>query len=805
MGKLREVFGAVVVCLLCALLLANGGQVADPGWRVGDVANRDIKAPYPFDYEDEAATQAHREEAATAVAPVYEFDAGLASRLRAKVAQAFDVGRRRTSEALLEERKHGRNELAPETVADIGQDFLRQLGISLRAEDVEALVSRGFDLRIETISNELLAYAMSSYVIADRTYLPPQEQPLSVVRIMNDSREELRLRSFDEIRTVEEMRGTLTLFALEHYPDADVELVRLATSIAKTQIRANLNYNQLETVDRRRDAQADVVRVVQHVARGTSVVRDGDVVSEQQVALLAQLRAHHGSKGFFATSSSIFAFLLVVMFTIHRFARACFRKYTRSPRELAAMGILLVLVAALDRLAVGLANPVVGLIDGGMSPLAFWYIVPVAGVVLLVRILINAETALVLALGATAICGIAMEGQALFVFYFLVSGVTAAWGIGRNRERRVILWSGVMTGMTNAAFVLFLALVRVNVFEETAPADLNPLFDMGFAFAGGVLSAFLVLGLVPLFELGGFVTDLQLLELANLDHPLLRNLMLRAPGTYHHSVMVGALSEAAAEAIGANALLSRVCSYFHDIGKAVRPQYFVENQTDGVDRHERLTPYQSAQVIIDHVRDGGAIAREHKLPKPIIDNIYMHHGDGLVFYFYVKARETDPDVDPDDFRYPGPRPNTREAGIIMLADKIEAACRSIRNPTPENISDMIRKIINSVMAEGQLQDCPLTLKELYIIADTFKKTVLAIHHHRIAYPDKPLPVARPAGATQERPPQEAVITLEMPAGELVRPRPTPPESPQSAVDWESPDYLPTEEREWTDDRKSNPH
>lgn len=431
---------------------------------------------------------------------------------------------------------------------------------------------------------------------------------------------------------------------------------------------------------------------------------------------------------------------------------------------------------------------------------SLWYLTPVAGAVLLLRILVNTEAALVFAAVAAVLAGIVMDQGVLFAAYFLVSSVTASWAVGRHRERRAMLRAGFITGLVNTAFVLALALLRLNLQGMEAVGSVA--WSLAFAFLGGLAAGFLVLALVPLFELAGFVTDLQLLELANLDHPLMRNLMLRAPGSYHHSVMVGALAEAAAEAIGANALQARVCAYFHDIGKAVRPQYFVENQTDGINRHERLTPYQSAQVIIDHVRDGGAIARQHKLPRPILDNIFMHHGDGLVPYFFRRAREQDPSVDVADFRYPGPKPNTREAGIIMLADKIEAACRSIRHPTPETISEMIQRIINSVMAEGQLRDCPLTLKELYTIAETFKTTVLAIHHHRIAYPDKPLPTARQAAGPELEPPRDPVITLEIPAAELASSLNTRvgeggsplrlrrDDDSTEVVDYESPEYLP---------------
>jgi putative nucleotidyltransferase with HDIG domain len=228
-----------------------------------------------------------------------------------------------------------------------------------------------------------------------------------------------------------------------------------------------------------------------------------------------------------------------------------------------------------------------------------------------------------------------------------------------------------------------------------------------------------------------------MLELASLNHPLMKQLMLRAPGTYHHSVIVGTLAEAACEAIGANGLQAKIAAYFHDIGKALKPRYFVENQRGGVNRHNELSPEQSAAIIISHVTEGARMAREHKLPQPIIDNILMHHGTGILQYFFAKAKleATDPSrVDEAVYRYPGPKPNTREAGVIMLSDKVEAATRTIKNPTEANVRAMINRIVNSVMADDQFSDCPMTFREIYTVADTFVTVLMGIYHQRIEYP-----------------------------------------------------------------------
>jgi hypothetical protein len=268
-----------------------------------------------------------------------------------------------------------------------------------------------------------------------------------------------------------------------------------------------------------------------------------------------------------------------------------------------------------------------------------------------------------------------------------------------------------------------------------------------------------------------------MLELASLNHPVMRQLMLRAPGSYHHSVVVGTLAEAACDAVGANALQARVAAYFHDIGKALKPQYFIENQRGMVNRHTTIDPTTSARIIIGHVIEGGRMAKEHGLPQPIVDNIAMHHGTGLLRFFYERARATaeDPDaVDIEQFRYPGPKPNTREAGIIMLADKVEAATRTIREPSEESFRAMIQEIINSVIADGQFEDCPLTFEELYRIADTFVQVLMGIHHQRVEYPatrhiSRGLTPATPATTPQspaggeQRAMRGSVITLEIPS------------------------------------------
>jgi hypothetical protein len=216
--------------------------------------------------------------------------------------------------------------------------------------------------------------------------------------------------------------------------------------------------------------------------------------------------------------------------------------------------------------------------------------------------------------------------------------------------------------------------------------------------------------------------------------------MIEVPGTYHHSMVVGTMVEAAASEIGANPLLAKVCGYYHDIGKIKKPLYFVENQEDGINRHDRLAPSMSSLILISHVKDGMEMARENKLGQAIIDTIEQHHGTSLIQYFYDKAKKQkgEENVNIDDFRYPGPRPQTREAGLVMLADALEAASRTLENPTPSRIQRLVQELINKIFSDGQLDNCELTLKDLHNIARSFKKILTGIHHHRIEYPETAL-------------------------------------------------------------------
>jgi len=371
----------------------------------------------------------------------------------------------------------------------------------------------------------------------------------------------------------------------------------------------------------------------------------------------------------------------------------------------------------------------------GVNPLALAFGTPLAAGPLLVALFLGAPAGMLMALCLGVLTGF-MWSQPLGVFcFYLVTGVMAAHCAQGGRTRLSLISAGIMASAAGALALLGLALLRGWFFS------LDFVLALAAVGVGGPLAGMLTAGAAPLVEMAfGYNTDARLMELASLDHPALQELMLRAPGTYHHSLVVGSLVEAAAREIGANHLLARVAALYHDIGKIKKPAYFIENQRLGPNRHEKLAPSMSALILISHVKEGVEIARRHRLGQPIIDIMAQHHGSRLIHFFYNKAvecRRASGQSEPaqENFRYPGPRPQTREAGLVMLADTVEAAARSLENPTPSRIQGLVQSQINKVFAEGQLDECELTLKDLHKIAKSFNNILNGIFHHRVEYPE----------------------------------------------------------------------
>ena len=359
-----------------------------------------------------------------------------------------------------------------------------------------------------------------------------------------------------------------------------------------------------------------------------------------------------------------------------------------------------------------------------------YYFIPVAIIPMISMLLFNSlEITYFLAL-ATSVSLASLTPEPFKAwFIFMVSSIFAALLLKGARKRTTVIWAGAIAGILQLAGIL--------LFEHFRFA--NPERYLTIA-ACGLLSGIITLGVLPLFEyLLQSVTNISLLELADFHHPVLQRMLLEAPGTYHHSLIVGNLSDTACATIGANALLARIGAYYHDIGKLQKPEYFIENQEMQKNKHDALSPTMSKLIIMNHVKEGIELAKKYKLQPVLWDFIRQHHGKSLVYYFYRRAledREEDQEVAEEGFRYPGPKPNSKETAIVLLADSVEAATRSLKDPTPAKIEEVVHKIINNKFIDGQLDECELTLKDIERISGVFTRILSGIYHSRVNYPQE---------------------------------------------------------------------
>jgi putative nucleotidyltransferase with HDIG domain len=425
--------------------------------------------------------------------------------------------------------------------------------------------------------------------------------------------------------------------------------------------------------------------------------------------------------GFFISS--------VLMFILYRDIMRYKPAYTKKYNMLLLLGLLLISTLLIGRLfAYLLLSLSKGLEYKSLDSALFG--IPIAAGAMFVSLLFDFHTAITFSFTVSLLTGLWLQ-DASFAVYAFVGSITAAFSVIRCKKRSGLLKGGGYVIAANVVTVIIILLFKGDLFTEKGPPSIL------FASLGGMTVAAIVSLLLPLIEYSFKVTtDISLLELLDLNQPIMKNLMISAPGTYHHSVIVGNLVESAAEAAGVNPLLARVSAYYHDIGKIKMPDYFIENQGGPVSRHEKLTPHMSSMIIVNHVKEGVELAWQYKLPEPIIDIIEQHHGTMLVSYFYQKAKEKGEELLPvaEDYKYHGPRPQTRVAALVMTADAVEAASRVLTDPTPARITSLVDRIINHIFLEGQLDECELTLKDIHEIKKRFTYILTGIFHRRVDYP-----------------------------------------------------------------------
>jgi len=712
----RQLILALLLAAVLAIIIVPKGGLTPDYYLPGDIAGRDIKAPADLNILDQVLSEKKRVESERAVLPLYDYDPASG--------RSFVVG----LEALLN--------TPVEPTADDGVESQPSAGQLLQVEldEQEVKLLDQLAKRPEDVVN--VAQALRSLLrlrILGNLELYQKDLEKGVVLRNLESDKETEIHDLNGAIGVDQITPLLLKELKESKVASGGKLKLLAKLLAKG-IRPNLTFNQNETETRKKLARESAAPVFFQVKKGEMIVREGERVSEEQILKLHEMR-NLGSQGnTLRTAFALTLSVILLFWSAHLFGLRNIRKYRPDNRDFLFICTTFVGQIVLIKLAIFISNALEGAFPY-IESTSYHYIIPFAVGAMLVRIVLNSEVALIFSIISAMLVGVLFGNSLTVAFFALVGSLVGAHHVKHCKQRTVLYKAALYVGLVNMFLVLGLHLM------SSLPFDLQLLFKLLFAFCGGLLAAVIVTGTVPLVEVVfKYTTDIKLLELANMNAPVLRELMIQAPGTYHHSIIVGNLVESAAEAINANPLLSRVAAYYHDIGKIRKPLYFIENNRgEGRNRHDKLAPSMSALILMAHVKDGIELGREHKLGQELLDIIRQHHGTTLIKFFYDKAKNSaDPEmqqVDERDYRYPGPKPQTREAALIMLADAVEAASRTLTDPTSARIQGMVQKIIGNIFIDGQLDECELTLKDLHQIAKSFNRVLAGIFHQRVDYPE----------------------------------------------------------------------
>jgi putative nucleotidyltransferase with HDIG domain len=646
---------------------------------VGDVAAEDIRAPRAVSFVSTSETEAARAEAEAAVPPIY-LEIRPPAEIRSRQLAALDA-EVTAVQAVLAERDAGN--LSPaETQAGIDE-----AAPSLRATQIAFLAT--------------LPTAEWNVLAAEARRVLDQAQA-----------GELREDAMAEARQATREAVSVDLAADER---------EIAGDLAAAHLAANLAFSADATAAARQEARAVVEPVRVTVQANEAVVRAGDPITTLDLEKLTELGLTEPEDEVlpvigYGVMAALLAILLVGF--LWRFQPAIWHR----PRSLTLFLLILLVSATVLRLT------------GDRTIVT--YLVPTSAAVMLTGLLLGGAAGGAMAIGLAVVAGLVNDAALGPVMYVAAGGFASLVIIMQAERLNAFVRAGLVLAMVNVAVVVAFGLL--DGLDATGIAQL--------ALAGVANAALSVIlavgGFAVLGNVFGILTVFQMLELANPANPLLRRLLLETPGTYHHSVMVGNLAERAAETIGADPLLARVAAYYHDIGKMKNPLAFIENQAGGPNIHDELSPETSARIIAAHVRDGVELAQEYNLPAQVASFIPQHHGTAVMGYFAGKAAEEGGEPDPEHFRYPGPKPQSREAAIVMLADGVEAAVRSLPRKEDADIREMVDRIVDGRLSDGQLDDSNLTLRDIGRIRESFVEQLLGMYHQRISYPENVLPIER---------------------------------------------------------------
>ncbi|WP_027630958.1 HD family phosphohydrolase [Ruminiclostridium cellobioparum] len=691
-NNVQRMFLVLITVLIAFIIIETGAQPTKYKLSVGDVSRYDI--PAPRDIVNEVLTEQNRLAAMENVEPVTKEDTKAFVEVIYKKDDFFKAvaGSRSSVEK-----------------------YLKDMGISSRDENYAQYLKDAQNIAINSLSGQ----------VKKQGIILSQDQISYLVTKATDSEMEIfeeltrRLISESMAEEVTESNLAIHLHRLQNSYQSEQGISQELKNIGEHLVRSILKPNRIVDADatakKKEEAYNDNANIVK-IKKESRIISFGDIVTDDKLKLLEDLNLleKNGKYDYLFSAGILFVILFLTTLT------ALFlRKYNKDIYNRRKDILLICLIITIILV---LARYLFTFYDG--------LVIPIFMGTMLVATLLNIETAVVINCILTIGISVMSKGNLKFLYLGLICGVISAFMVSKANQRSRMSMNGVLLGLINTVFIVCLDFIYKSDSKTI-------LIDSAVVFLNGFVSMILTIGFLPFLESAfNIVTPLKLLELSNPNHPLLKKLLIEAPGTYHHSLMVGNLAEIAAEDLGANALLARTGAYFHDVGKLKRPDFFKENQLTE-NPHDRMTPNLSTLVITSHTKDGLDIAAKYKLPQSILDIIKQHHGTTLVAYFYHKALkgEGEAEIKQEDYRYDGPKPQTREAAVVMLADSVEAAVRSMNDKTEAKIEALIRKIIKDKLDDGQLDNCQLTLNDLDKIANSFMRVLSGYFHAREQYPE----------------------------------------------------------------------
>jgi len=572
--------------------------------------------------------------------------------------------------------------------------------------------------KLKEVLPEIPAGSLNALLEADNETITMLEAELKGI-IRTRMQDGVTLEHMEEVR--EQITGDIDALDIK-----SSFKIFLQETVKNIELEPNKIYDPVATAQEVEAKLAQVKPVQVTIQPGEKIVDKGTVVTKEQIEALQLLGLQRNTAPFW-TFVGLFGFVAIVYLLLIVYLTGYKPSVQKHELNLVLLGLIINVSLAIAKIVTA-----IHISDRPEFAVQLGYGIPIAAASMLTAILIDNKTAVFVTVVLGLFTGVITNGQMAFGTVALIGGLVGVYRVSRLSQRAQLASASLFIGITNALTIVFLGLISNQPLAVIGIGTVMGLIN-------GVLASVLTIGTLPFLESAfRITTSVRLLELSNPSHPLLKRLMVEAPGTYHHSILVGNLAEAAADAIGADSLLVRVASYFHDIGKVKRPYFFIENQLPAEKPHDKIAPTLSTLIITSHVKDGVELAKEHKFPKIITDIIEQHHGTSLVSFFYHKAKESSKpeNVLESDFRYQTPKPQNRETAIVMLADSVQAAVHVLEKPTKGHLESKVREIIKNKFEDGQLNQCDLTFKDLEIIAQNFVRVLHGMFHNRIEYPDQ---------------------------------------------------------------------